>query len=397
MKQYTIFDYVKRYGEKSFVAKPFSEVDAACLCVLSYLNFNDLVSSLESNGKDVTLEHLNDNELIDYLLEGTVTGNKDRQFFFLCAKSKRFGNIRLNYVQNKFDKELAIQFFAITFILDNGLICVCYRGTDSSLVGWKEDLMMSINDYLPSYLEADCYLKEIGQLFPSSPLMVIGHSKGGALAVHSACYAPYDIQKRIVNIYDLDGPGFREALDKVPSYQAISAKIKKIMPIDSMIGILLESKVKAKIVKARSFSIFQHSPYNWYLNGSEFIEVKNLSSSSVFLSYNMHDFLKALSTEEKKEFIDIIFSVIDDSKIVTVHDMLKNIDRRLFLAVKSLSMILKNKEKREMFSKIIATYVKIYLKNISHYRIRRKIDMSKVDQENKIAAIIEEKKSIPDR
>lgn len=396
MKTYTIFDYVKKYGNDSFVVRPFCEVDAAIFAVLCYMNFEDLVPSLDNPGKDIVLSNLNDDELLDYLLDNTVMTNYDRKFFKLCAESKRFGATRLNYLMSKFDKDLAVQFFAMCYILDNGLVVVSFRGTDSSMVGWKEDLMMSFNDKLPSYLEADGYLQTIGMMLPESYFEVIGHSKGGALATHSASFVSKDIQNRIVNIYDLDGPGFKKALDNMANYNDIKDRIIKIMPTDSMIGILLESSVKAKIIRAKSFFIMQHSPYNWLLRGNHFIEVEHLSLGSVQLGYNMNDFVSSLTDDEKREFIDILFSIADDSKIKTIHDMTNRIDRRLFLAFKSLSRIVQNPEKKEMLVMILKLYLTIYFKNMGS-AITNRLQEKNKEKKNKESMPIIEVESIEEK
>ncbi len=390
MKKQTVFDYLNKYGNYSFIGKEFNEVDGAILALLTYFNYKDVVPSLGSNYLDVPLYRLSDDSLLDYLLEGTVTTSTDSRFFPLACKSKRFGNISLNYCFEKFDKELAIQFFAITYILDNDIVCVSFRGTDSSLVGWKEDLMMAVNDYLPSYIEADAYLETIGKIFNTSKIIVIGHSKGGALAVHASSHASKDIQDRIINVYDFDGPGFRKALDNLKGYENIKSRIIKIIPIDSVIGILLESSTRAKVIKAAGFSLAQHSPYMWYIDDDHFIEVEQTTSGSAFWSYNMHDFLETLNDEEKVIFIDKIFSLVEQAKIDTVHDFLHRVDKKLFASIKALINMMKDEQTRDLFKKIIVTFIKIYFKNASSFRTRRKIDFAKANRDEMIALIIKD-------
>ena len=85
--------------------------------------------------------------------------------------------------------------------------------------------------------------------------MSIVHSKGGALAFYAASFVDEEVQKRIVNVYDLDGPGLKYSVKHNESFKRIESRIIKIVPEDSIIGILLETKVKKKIVKGNYFSI----------------------------------------------------------------------------------------------------------------------------------------------
>lgn len=388
MKNQTIFDYVKKYGQYSFVAMPFNEVDAAILATLSYINLGAFVPSLAEPGQDVVLSSLDREEDLEILMEGTVTTKMDRRFFHLCAQSKRFGNVQMNYVLHYFDKEKAIQFFAITFLLDNGFACVTYRGTDSSMVGWKEDLMMALDDRLPSYLVADQYLTAVSELLFEHPLIVTGHSKGGALAIYAATFVSEEIQNRVIRVYDLDGPGFKTALKENPSFERIYPKVIKIMPIDSVIGVLLETSSKVKIIQAKSFSIFQHSAYNWFTQENHFARAKKLTKHSLALSVNMREFISRLNEEEKKNFIETLFSIIDSSHIYTIHDFGKHIDKNIYLAVKSISAMLKDEEKSTLFKKVIREYIQIYLGNIG-----KRIEISDQKEPIDIIAEIVEKNS----
>lgn len=364
MNNKSLYDYVKKFGNNSFVAMPFNEVDAAILSLLSYMNFNELVPTLNEEGHDTIFSSMHHKDLEEYLLEGTVTPNLDRKLFRLCVNTKRYGSMHLNYILNHFDKEKIVQFFAITYILDNDFAVVTYRGTDSSLVGWKEDLMMALDDHIPSFKVADTYLNNVSILLKGHPIIVLGHSKGGALSVYAASNAKKEVQDQIIRVFDLDGPGFNYALHDEEGYKRIYPKIYKYIPIDSLIGILLENRSHTKIVKAKSFSIFQHTPYNWYVNNTHFATATKQTKRSLSFSHNMRIFIQRLNEEDKKTFIDILFSIFEEAEVHTIHDLSKKIERKVFSAIKSVSSILKDEKKGAMFKKVISIFIHVYFQNI---------------------------------
>lgn len=364
MNNKSLYDYVKKFGNNSFVAMPFNEVDAAILSLLSYMNFNELVPTLNEEGHDTIFSSMHHKDLEEYLLEGTVTPNLDRKLFRLCVNTKRYGSMHLNYILNHFDKEKIVQFFAITYILDNDFAVVTYRGTDSSLVGWKEDLMMALDDHIPSFKVADTYLNDVSSLLKGHPIIVLGHSKGGVLSVYAASNAKKEVQDQIIRVFDLDGPGFNYALHDEEGYKRIYPKIYKYIPIDSLIGILLENRSHTKIVKAKSFSIFQHTPYNWYVNNTHFATATKQTKRSLSFSHNMRIFIQRLNEEDKKTFIDILFSIFEEAEVHTIHDLSKKIERKVFSAIKSVSSILKDEKKGAMFKKVISIFIHVYFQNI---------------------------------
>ena len=72
---------------------------------------------------------------------------------------------------NLVEKEWETQFSAITFILDDGTLFLAFRGTDETIVGWKEDFNMAFLSPVPVEFQirelAQCQTVHIIQrLFP---------------------------------------------------------------------------------------------------------------------------------------------------------------------------------------------------------------------------------------
>lgn len=379
MKKENLIDYVKKYGDKSFIAQPFNELDAAILACLTYLNYQDLVPTIDEINKDTIFSSLDHQDLYDYLLKGAVTPKNDRKLIDACFKSHRFSNLRMNYVLSYFCKIKTIQFYAITYILDDDTAVVAFRGTDTSIVGWKEDLYMAIDENHPSFAYADIYLSEIAKILPDRKLIVLGHSKGGALAFYAASFVDEEVQKRIVNVFDLDGPGLKYSVKHNESFKRIESRIIKIVPEDSIIGILLETKVKKKIVKGNYFSIAQHILYSWVVKDKHFVPAKKQTLHSKSFENNIKEFLMKLDESEKRAFIEILFSVLEESEIHNTTDVLKSTQHKLFLGAKSLSRILKDEEKSKTFKKVVALFVHTYLVNIGRVFVKNKNEIDYED------------------
>ena len=82
-------------------------------------------------------------ELIDRTTDFIVS-NQHLQLVDELATSKRFKNIKLlNYV-DEYDPDVQKQFAAMTYRLSLDTYLVVFRGTDDTLIGWKEDFHMTI-------------------------------------------------------------------------------------------------------------------------------------------------------------------------------------------------------------------------------------------------------------
>lgn len=68
------------------------------------------------------------------------------------------------------------QFAALTFRLPDGTLYLAFRGTDDTLVGWKECFAMSYAFPVPAQALAQDYLVQAAQR--PRRLRVGGHSKG---------------------------------------------------------------------------------------------------------------------------------------------------------------------------------------------------------------------------
>ena len=136
-----IIDYVRWYADLPFDIVPFNEVDNLVFCGLSYWKFPDM--DWKRNKKHTLRECF---ESLHGEPVQMMTTEKDEtmpDFVRYAAESKRFGDLYVSNYVDEFYPEIPIQFSAITFHLDRFTRYIAFRGTDSSIAGWKEDFMIS--------------------------------------------------------------------------------------------------------------------------------------------------------------------------------------------------------------------------------------------------------------
>ena len=104
------------------------------------------------------------------------------------------------------------QFAALTVELSPGELFLSFRGTDNTLVGWKEDFNMSFVCPVPAQRLALDYVTKIAYR-ESDRLILGGHSKGGNLALYAACSLPEEQWAMIRRVFLLDGPGLSYIVD----------------------------------------------------------------------------------------------------------------------------------------------------------------------------------------
>lgn len=338
-----IIDYVQWRGDIPLAQVPFGAVDALVLSYLSYMPFEGLVS--EPFGTEGALL----SDVAVHMLEQGLTGacaidngKSDCRLLEALKASERFGTMRLTGYVSRFDRETQEQFSAITFLPPQEMVFVAFRGTDSSVVGWKEDFNMSFSTEVPAQGAALDYAMRASAALPG-PVILCGHSKGGNLAAYAGVFAPENVQERIRCVYNFDGPGFNEALLETPQFRKMDMRIHTFVPQSSMIGVLMWHAEPFIVVKSDSVGVFQHNPYSWQVMGGHFITLPERTRESRLAEETIKSWLENLPPEERKRFIDGVYSVLSVSDGRNVADLFeaKNI-RAILRAVSSMDEETKN-------------------------------------------------------
>lgn len=309
----TVLDYLKEYGRYSFREMPMTEVDSLALCQLSYLKFDGMVPGVKENGPSVMLKSLKEHPDYEKLFADVRYEEANRALIEGMLSGKRFRNLKLNCYVNFIEKEWETQFSAITYILSDGTVYVAYRGTDETIVGWKEDFNMAFLSPVPGQEYSVEYLNTVASRI-LCPFYVGGHSKGGNLAVYSAMNCRPDIQERIMGIYSLDGPGFRpEVLEKC-NYDRIADRVRKILPHSSLVGMLFESNMNFQVVESRTFGLAQHDPYTWLVEGDHLKHVDDIYERRKRSDNTLNKWILSLDEGQLRTFVDTLYQVISASR-----------------------------------------------------------------------------------
>jgi len=315
-----IVDYIKKYGNTDYSVEPFNNVDRLILSQMSYLKFDGLVPyAYKGDMEPVLISDMAKMENVCDLFQDERYAKQNMAFFEALAGYRRFSGIGLNYYVNIRDTQWEIQFSAITAFLPTGQVHVIFRGTDESIIGWKEDLNMAFMTPIPAQEKAVEYVNFVASRIKGD-FSVGGHSKGGNLAVYSAMMCPKEVQDRIVRIESHDGPGFSKEVLKDADFDAIRDRIHKFVPQSSVVGMLLETVENYEVVSCKNVSIFQHNPYNWLVSGNDFLKKDAVRRHKLFQDESINNWANSLSAEELKELSDSMFDVFNGAGITDLND-----------------------------------------------------------------------------
>jgi len=306
-----LLDYLSAYASKTFSEMPFTEVDNLILSRLAYGKLENTSIRFPARCSDVL------NELLQ------IYTGQDKTLITLFAASVRFRDTILFAPRAEWAEEETLQFAAVTYLLSDNTAYVAYRGTDNTLVGWKEDFNLSFISPIPAQAEAKEYLDSVGTVL-GCPLRVGGHSKGGNLAVYASAHANESIRALITAVYNNDGPGQDEKTVLSDGYKEISGRIRTFLPKSSVVGMLLEYSRDFYVVDSDARGIFQHNPYTWLTEDDSFSYVSSTTLFSMHLSSTIRIWLKGLSSEERKRIIDIVFDVLEAGNVRTLGEIKSN-------------------------------------------------------------------------
>ena len=315
-----VCDYVRWRGDLTLEQSEFNEIDNLILARFSYFPFDKIIRENEI----ATIKELSRRFSNQDVTKLPILWKDDVELFPLMGNSKRFGGMLATKYINKIDAEQEKQFSAITVLMPNDIIYVSYRGTDNTIVGWKEDFNMSFKSHIASQISAKQYLEEIAKEYPSSKIIIGGHSKGGNIAVYAATFASKDVKDRIINVYNNDGPGFCEDVIETAEYQEILPRVHTYIPQSSIIGRLMNHKEKYTIVESVQKGIMQHDLYSWQVLGKEFVTLKKLTNESEFIDKTIKDWLENVEPEKREQVIDAVFEILNTTEAQTMKELKAN-------------------------------------------------------------------------
>lgn len=363
----TIYDYVDLRGDLSPIDFPYNEIDYLIFSEFSYAFLDNVVDYDTTHvltiheafhlyqKRNETLEELNPVYLESHLL------------FEKMANAPRYQNIQILCYVNDVDSELIKQFSAMTLIFEDQTMAVIYRGTDDSLIGWHEDFLMLCENVVPAQLSSVKYLEEsarvpyLPSLFDSlknkhlaknifirfqkhfqykkaRPILLMGHSKGGNLAMYAGCFVNEKIQERIVKIYNYDGPGFQDEIMISSEYKKMLPRIHSYLPHYSFFGIVLGHEEEYTVVHSHYTGMLQHNGFSWEVGPHHFVK-DELSYESVQFAIQVILFLEKLSHEDKHQFVETMFGLFHSLDLYTFSDLSHISYKHILSAFKEITLL----------------------------------------------------------
>lgn len=323
-----ILDYIRWRGDLTFTQDPPNGVDALVFSSLSYICYGGRAET--DPHTPITLASAAEDFFAIEDRESKVRVQNDLELLRLASQSVRFGFSKLYLYRDLLIPEQETQFAAMTFLLDDGSAFIAFRGTDYSLVGWKEDFNMTFQQTVPAQRLAQQYVREVSMEY-MAPLRIGGHSKGGNLAVFAAARSSPMLQERILEVYNNDGPGFTEYLMGDPGYVAMVPRIRTYIPQSSVIGMLLEHEEPYTVIRSKTVGLLQHDPYSWEVLGKDFIPVPETTVDARFMDATIKQWFSQMTNQERNQLVDVMYALLSTGGVDNTWEILQPKNIRNYL------------------------------------------------------------------
>ena len=332
-----IMDYISWRGDLTFEQSKFNEVDNLILACFSYVNLDGIPAVAEQKG--IELKNLTEEFMKLHTMEELEA---DKSFIRLApfmmlemAETNRFGNSVIRNYVNEIVTEAEQQFAAVEIVLEDGTSYVSFRGTDDTIIGWKEDFKLSTG-VVPAQERAVEYVRRVSEN-TSGMLRIGGHSKGGNLAIYGAVMCK-EAHEKILEVYSNDGPGFSKEFQELPETEVMMNKIIRIIPEYSIIGTLLEHEKDPVIVASSSKGLLQHDGFSWEVQGPALVRRDSLSRTALRFIEILHKWIDGMDMEQKKVLIEDLFATLQASGYENLSEVQSG-------GLKSLAAMVKRVEK----------------------------------------------------
>lgn len=339
-----ILDYLDWRGDLTFEQSPFNEVDNLILACFSYLDLDEMAEV--KNGNTLSVEELfaafSRREMKKDLKAESAFLQNTPVLLEKMACAERFRKCTVGGFVNEILSHQAQQFAAVTIGLDDGTTYISFRGTDDTIVGWKEDFNLS-NGVVPSHRKALEYLETHGT-YIQSMLRIGGHSKGGNLAMYAAMQCSDILQEKLLSVYDNDGPGFPEGFFSPGRVERVLPKVTRIIPEASVIGMLLSHQKDPRIVASTQKGILQHDAFTWEVMGPSFIEKESLTRRAAASDRSLHKWIDHMDEKQREHLIGELFSVLEATGADTISQIQEG-------GLKSLAAMVRQLDKLDPQSK----------------------------------------------
>ena len=342
---YTIYDYLNYYKDESFENLPWNIMDNLLCSILSYVplkKFSKLkLKELINNVKEKPIK---ENDLMRPIVLKVID---------IINNSKRYKNMVIENFINLRDETTQ---FGVMTIKINNIKVISFKGTDGSIIGWLENFRLIYTYPSNTHKLAIEYVKNNINVLDDE-VYIVGHSKGGNLAMVSAMEQNISKFSKIKQVVNFDGPGFRKKEFEGEKYKKLLPKLINIIPTGSYIGTLLYNK-NYHVVTSNSHAINEHYPNSWNIFGTKFVTGK-LSIASKEINKRTTIEMSKLDENKIKEIMENAFKVFEDriaekgkisfKELIEVLKSMYNMDKELSsyisIIIKTLMSISNNRNK----------------------------------------------------
>ena len=317
----TLEDYIKWRGDLTFSQDGFNMIDNLVLSCISYVEMDDIFAT--STNKELNLQEITDIYFKQIFpkknfRDGSIL--KDAPITLkTISKTSRYKNIKVRNYVSKNDVKKTLQFAAMEFVLPDDTSYIAYRGTDDSIVGWKEDFRLATSE-VEAEKEAVKYLNTIAK-DRSGKLRVGGHSKGGHLALYAVAKCNQEVRDRVKNIYSNDGPGFMKKVAQSKAIKDVTPRLVSIVPEDTVVGLLMEPVGKFIVVKSKATALAQHNLATWCIEGKKLVTTKEVSKTAKLIDATLKENISKMSPKELDEFVDNLFAIFEATGALTLTEL----------------------------------------------------------------------------
>lgn len=316
-----LIDYLEKVENLTFDQEPLNILDKVCINEIGYLTYEKWLTASDLK-KPINLHDFAEGKELNPDYSFMVT--KERvELAEAIVRSRRFASLSLSNYRSVLDKEVEKQFAAMIFSLPElDYHQLVFRGTDDSVIGWKEDFQLTYSREIPAHRSAMTFLEDYLPNL-SGRITVSGHSKGGNLALYSAVQSSTSLREKIAELLLLDSPGLMKSLLEKPSYQELKARMTVIRPQDSVVGVMLYWDRPAQLVAAEGIGFAQHNALTWEVDlaGNDFVYEDQPTELSQRLEETFQEWIETLPNQELKQGCDLVFDTILDSGIESLDDI----------------------------------------------------------------------------
>ncbi|MBO4411218.1 MAG: DUF2974 domain-containing protein [Lachnospiraceae bacterium] len=312
----TLVDYIRWLGNIDFSARPVSDADAVILSILAYCDLTQLFREHdEIYVRDI--KKLIERDQLKIMIVGKDTGAA--KVVETAAASSRFGNLKITNYTDILQNDPPLQFAAMTIRDGKRFAFVAYRGTDSSLAGWKENIMLSFTKTKTQEMALE-YAENVIEYGPE--WYIVGHSKGGNSALYAASLLSEEKWQCVNHVYLLDGPGFCPEVLDTGLIERVNEKASRIIPDYCVVGKIFEPAITdTKIVSSDQQLVMQHAQNSWLLDYGEFHTLAKNDENSLWVNSLMKGWIEELPLAERPLMTEELFEAFESTGAKDLGDL----------------------------------------------------------------------------